>query len=80
MKKCFDETTMLQVMWMGVQKWVYGENELQLPQGTEINMVQYRSFQKVYNSQLVIRWKHFLVGQVSNQWSEYYALRLEESE
>ena len=80
MKKYFSETTMLQVMWMGIQKWVYGEDEVQLPQGTELNMVQYRALQKAYKSQSVIGWKHFLVGRVSKQWSEYYALRLEESE
>ena len=80
MKKDKRETTLFQVMWLGIQNWINGEELDELPWGNELNKTQHESLKVAYAKQGEIGWKHFLVGRVSIHWSKYYSLRIKDDE
>ena len=73
------EETMLRIIWIGIQNWIYNDFDEKLPKGDDVNQDEYLALVSAYNMQAVIGWDHFLVGKVSVGWKEYYSLRLPES-
>ena len=79
MKAYKSEATLLRVIWIGIQNWIYRDFDGDLPCGEEINAEEYRLLTHAYESQNEIGWDHFITGKVSKKWSAFYALRVPES-
>ena len=79
MKYYKKEETLLRIIWIGLQNWIYNDFDEELPRGDEINNEEYLALVSAYNMQTEIGWEHFLVGKITSQWKKYYEMRLPES-
>ena len=77
LKKYKRNKTMLEIMWIGIQRWVYGEGDDSLPHGEEDTPEQYQLLVRAYKQQCTIGWDHFITGRITKQWSKYYEMTLE---
>ena len=80
-------TTMISVMWVGIQRWISddleemdGDAAPDLPWGDEVNEEQKAMLSKAYTSQTKIGWDHFIVGRISKEWSDYFEYALEKND
>ena len=78
MKKYKQHESLLRIIWIGIQNWVFKDFDETLPKGSDINDEEYTKLCKAYEAQQSIGWQHFLVGRVSKTWAEYYAMTLPE--
>ena len=79
MKNYKGETTMLRIIWIGIQCYINQDEEGELPQGDDVTKEEYNVLKIAYNKQNIIGWKHFLCGRVSKAWKDYYSLRIPNS-
>ena len=80
MKKYKSCKTMLEIMWIGIKRWVYDEDDDDLPSGDDVSPDQFDLLVKAYKHQCVIGWDHFITGRITKEWSTYYESNLEENE
>ena len=78
MKRYKKEESMLRVIWIGIQNWIFDDFNEALPHGDDIDKNEYDALVRAYNSQNLIGWDHFLEGKTSKAWNEFYSLRLSE--
>ena len=77
---------MIAIMWVGIQKWVYDEendpeeNGTELPYGSEVNKEQCFLLKQAFQKQNKIGWEHFITGRITKAWSTYYAYGLTDDE
>ena len=78
MKRYRSEETMLRIIWIGVQNWIYGDFNERLPKGDDVSESEYGKLVRAFEIQSEIGWDNFLVGRVAKGWSDYYAMRVPE--
>ena len=77
---------MIAIMWVGIQKWVYDEendpeeNGTELPYGSDVNKEQCFLLKQAFQKQNKIGWEHFITGRITKAWSTYYAYGLTDDE
>ena len=80
MKYYSKEETMVRVMWIGIQNWIFDDFDEALPRGNELTNTQYDALCIAYKKQNEIGWDQFLVGHISKAWSDFYRLRIQSSD
>ena len=80
MNKYKKEETLLRIIWIGIQNWIYEDFDEELPKGDEISDTSYAKLCEAYHHQSLIGWKHLLVGRISIKWSQFYLEKLDNDE
>ena len=78
MEKYKRHETLLRIIWIGLQNWVYEDFEEELPKGDDVTKEEHSILVRAFEEQNRIGWKHFVVGRISKVWKKYFALRLPE--
>ena len=80
MKKYKRYKTMLEIMWIGIKRWVNDEDDDDLPRGDDVTPAQFDLLINAYKHQCGIGWDHFITGRITKEWSIYYESNLEEND
>ena len=75
MKRYKHEKTLLRIIWIGIQNWVYNDFDEELPKENDVSQAEYEVLKEAFHQQSEIGWNHFLVGRISNKWRRYYEMR-----
>ena len=67
MKTYRSQTTMLRIIWIGMQNWTYNYFDGKFPQGDEINSHDYELLCDAYDDQGKIGWDNFMRGRISKK-------------
>ena len=77
-------SSMIAVMWVGVQRWVYNELDDEenndLPLGDDITQEQCALLTQAFEEQKEIGWEHFIVGRIAKGWGIYYMNKIQDDE